>query len=260
MTFTLRRQSAELVFRTAALVQRDWLSPSYVRLRLQGEELRGFNSAGADDHIRVFFSDTVDDENPRGLSREYTPRHWDSEGGTLDIEFVVHGDEGIAGPWAAHAALGSSLGIGGPRGSMIIDGRPEWWFLAGDESALPAIRRFIEQMDASSVGLILIEVLDAAHEQPLATPPGVTVRWAHRASTNPSEVASEPTAALAAALEILSAHEKPGEASGFVFIAAEQSIVKPGRALALTRWGLDANSTVIKGYWKSGDSEFHAPH
>lgn len=255
MSFTLRRQSAELAFRSSTLVAREWLSPHYVSLRLQGDELRGFDSPGADDHIRIFFAETANADNPRGISREYTPRRWNSEAGTLDIEFVVHGTgptDGIAGPWAAHAPLGSPLGVGGPRGSLVLDGRPDWWFLAGDESALPAIRRFIEHMDADASGTVLVEVPDASHEQPLAAPAGVTVRWVRRAGT--------PTAALAAALDALSAEDRPEAASGFVFIAAEQSIVKPGRALAHDRWGINPDHTVIKGYWKSGDIEFHAPH
>jgi len=77
------------------------------------------------------------------------------------------------------------------------------------------------------------------------------VQWLHRGD--------EPSgAALIAFLESLAADDLVG-ADPFVFIAAEQSIVKPGRAL-LERWGVDTANAVVKGYWKRGEAEYHAPH
>ena len=185
-------------------------------------------------------------------SREYTPLEWDAEAGTLDIEFVLHGDDGIAGPWAASAPLGSTIAVGGPRGSMVLEGRPDAWFLAGDETAIPAMRRFAQAMDADATGRILVEVPDAAHEIPIEAPVGVEVRQVHRGKA-PSG------SALAAALDALGAQDRP-TGSVFGFVAAEQSIVKPGRGLLLARWGLSSDQVVVKGYWKRGETEYHAPH
>ena len=96
------------------------------------------------------------------------------------------------------------------------------------------------------------EVTDAANELPIEAPSGVVVEQLHRGTTAAG-------ATLAARLDALTADDRPaGAVLGFV--AAEQSIVKPGRALLLDRWELDADHTIVKGYWKRGETEYHAPH
>ncbi|WP_341769732.1 siderophore-interacting protein [Agromyces protaetiae] len=217
MPFTLARQPRDLVFRPARLADRTTLAPHYVRVRLEGDALRGFGSLGSDDHIRVFFPDPAAAARDGGApldadalrafpSREYTPLAWDADAGVLELEFVVHGDAGVAGRWAADAPLGSTVGVGGPRGSMVLDGEPAGWFLAGDETALPAIRRFLAQFaqgaDSAPRGLVLVEVPDASHEPPLEAPAGTELRWVHRGSAPAGE-------ALAAALDALGPADRP---------------------------------------------------
>ncbi|MFI8593184.1 siderophore-interacting protein [Microbacterium sp. NPDC078428] len=251
--FSLARRPLDLRFRRAALVSRERLAPHYVRVRLQGEQLRDFVSLGADDHIRVFFPaapvETVE-EMRAAPSREYTPLAWGDD--WLDLEFVVHGPHGVAGVWADTAPLGSEAGVGGPRGSMVIEGRPDAWFLAGDETAIPAVRRFCAQMDEDAAGRVVLEVPGAAHEVSIEAPAGVAVEYVHRG-------AEAPGSALIERLDAVAAAERPaGDVFGFV--AAEQSVVRSGRALLLDRWGLDAEQIVVKGYWKRDSAEYHAPH
>jgi NADPH-dependent ferric siderophore reductase len=253
--FRVDRTGLDLRFRRVRLAAREWLTPSYVRVRLEGAELRGFDSPGSDDHIRLFFPtgevSTVD-ELRAAPSREYTPLACHGEQGWLDIEFAIHGDEGVGARWAASAALGAVAGVGGPRGAAVLTGRPDGWLLAGDETAVPAIRRFARLMDGDALGRVLIEVEGPAHELPIATPPGVAVLPVHR-NGRPAGVA------LGAALDALEVEDRPaGDVFGFV--AAEQSIVKPARTLLLDRWGLDGERTTVKGYWKRGETEYHAPH
>lgn len=257
-TFTLEPAGLELRFRRVTLAARDWLTDSYVRVRLEGAELAGFTSLGADDHLRIFFPDgdpqTVD-ELRAAPSREYTPLAWGED--WLELEFAIHGDPatgtaGVAAAWAATAQLGATAGIGGPRGSKVLHGRPDAWFLAGDETAVPAMRRFTRAMDADAVGRVVVEVTDAAHELPIDAPAGIVVEQVHRGD-------AAAGSALAARLDAIPADERP-DGSVFGFVAAEQSIVKPGRALLLDRWDLDADQIIVKGYWKRGETEYHAPH
>ncbi|WP_434809793.1 siderophore-interacting protein [Microbacterium sp. bgisy189] len=254
-SFRLERQPLDLRFRSTRLAARQWITPGYVRIRLEGSDLIGFDSPGSDDHIRVFFPDIEPgsvDELRAAPSREYTPLAWDGEAGWLDLEFALHGAEGVAAPWAATAEIGAFAGVGGPRGSMLITGRPDAWLLAGDETAVPAMRRFAHLMDEGAVGRIIVEVVDTEHELPIDAPAGVTVEQVHRGG------AASGTA-LAARLDTLTAADRPnGDVFGFV--AAEQAIVKTGRALLIDRWGLSADQIVVKGYWKRGESEYHAPH
>lgn len=256
--FTLEPRGLELRFRRVTLRAREWLTRSYVRVRLEGPDLAGFDSPGADDHLRIFFpdGDPLSVEELRSApSREYTPLAWGED--WLELEFAIHGDPsagsaGVAAAWAATAPLGSIAGIGGPRGSKVLVGRPEAWFLAGDETAVPAIRRFAQAMDAEAVGRIIVEVKDAAHELTVEAPANVVVEYAHRGGLPAGTV-------LARRLESVSAADRPAGAV-FGFVAAEQSVVKPGRALLLDRWRLDADAMIVKGYWKAGETEYHAPH
>lgn len=123
----------ELRFRFARLAARQWLTPEYVRIRPEGADLRGFDSPGSDDHIRVFFpggEPTSIDELRAAPSREYTPLACDAEEGWLDLEFAIHGGhdqtaaEGIAAPWAASAEIGAPAGVGAPRFARAHGGAP----------------------------------------------------------------------------------------------------------------------------------------
>lgn len=274
-SFSLEREKLELRFRVARLTERYFVTESYVRLRFEGEQLAGFGEAsGADDHIRIFlprYGAEVDlnaelpsvESLREGLSREFTPLTWgttDAGVPFLDLEFALHGDlespeipesgDGIASRWAVHAPIGSPIGIGGPRGTARIVGSPDGWLLAGDETAIPQIRRYASLIPEDVPALILIEARNGAHQVDIDT--DAPVAYVHRGS------AGAPGSALASALLALDDVDKPGE-DPFVFIAAEQMIVKPGRDLA-ARWGVDTDRAIIKGYWKGGDTEYHAAH
>ena len=255
-TFALARRGLDMRFRTAVLVDRTWETDAYVRVRLRGAELVGFTSLGSDDHMRLFFpEDPVEsvEELRAAPSREYTPLAWAED--WLDVEFAIHGapgDRGVAAEWAASAPIGASVGVGGPRGSMVIDGTPDAWFLAGDETAVPAIRRFAASMPADATGRILVEAPGAAYELVIEAPEGVSVEYVHRGAAPGGRVLGER-------LDALTVADRP-RGDVFAFIAAEQAIVRPGRALAMERWGLDADKVVVKGYWKRGEEKFHAPH
>ncbi|KAF2412479.1 NADPH-dependent ferric siderophore reductase, partial [Microbacterium sp. B35-04] len=105
--FSLEPTGLELRFRRVTLAAREWLTPSYVRVRLQGDELAGFASLGADDHLRIFFPDG-DPQSVEELraapSREYTPLAWGE--GWLELEFAIHGDP-------AAGTAGGAAGGGG---------------------------------------------------------------------------------------------------------------------------------------------------
>lgn len=256
-SFSLRLQSHGVRFRRLRLAERTWITPGYVRLRLAGDDMADFVTEGPDDHIRIFFpggDPETDEELAAAPSREYTPARWGAD--WLDLDFVLHGDPaagtaGVASTWAATAPIGALAGIRGPRGSKIVDGRPDYWFLAGDETAVPAMRRFAGLMDDRARGRILVEVSDTAHELPIDAPAGVAVEQVHRGATAPAST-------LAARLSALGNEERP---SGSIlgFIAAEQSIVKPARDLLLERWEVPADQTVIKGYWKRGEASVKKP-
>lgn len=249
MTFSIERRPQELVFRRAVLRERSTLAPGYHRLRFVGDDLKGFGPSGSDDHIRVFFppldAGELSDAELRALPhRDYTPRAWDSDAGVLDLEFVVHGDEGVAGPWSRAAPPGSLIALAGPRGSLAIVGQPDAWFLAGDESAIAQIGRYLQRAGENARGLLVIETSNCAHDVPLDVPAGFEVRRVHR----------DDQESLPAFLNTLTSDDRP-QGDLFAFVAAEQEVVTHARHLLHDRWGMSPDAAVIKGYWKQGSAD-----
>ena len=70
--------------------------------------------------------------------RTYTVREWDPEQGALTIDFVVHGDEGVAGPWAAGAKPATSCSSWAPAAATPRS-RAAWHLMVGYLAAVPAI-------------------------------------------------------------------------------------------------------------------------
>ncbi|AHV91551.1 siderophore-interacting FAD-binding domain protein [Bordetella holmesii 44057] len=165
------------------------------RITFSGEDLHDFVSASFDDHVKVFFpsvpgqavvlpevgTDGVRfaEGQPRPAARDYTPRHFNRDTGELVLDFVLHG-EGPAGSWAAQAQVGQQLAIGGPRGSFVVPPEFDWHVLIGDETALPAIARRLEELPASTQALVLMEVPSHTNQLPLTSAARLQVRWLAR--------------------------------------------------------------------------------
>ena len=180
--------------------------------------------------------------------RTYTLRHADPAAGTCAIDFVVHGDEGLAGPWAASAQPGDLLAASGPGGLFRPSADPAVTrVLLGDDSAAPAIAAALAAMPEDARGVALVEVDGTADELPLAHPAGVELRWIHR-SRVPDAV---PGALLVDAARAL---ERPdGEVE--VFAHGERGAMKELRALLQDGWGIDRRALSLSAYWALGRAE-----
>jgi NADPH-dependent ferric siderophore reductase len=234
-----------------------------LRVVLHGDDFSGFNSAGADDHVKLMFAaegeavpplPNPDPEGPRypdgvspPLMRDYTPRRFDRERGELTIDFVVHG-EGPAASWAAGAAVGSVLGQGGPRGSLAVSSDFDWYLLAGDESALPSIGRRLEELPSSARAIVIAEVADASEELELDTHAQLDLRWIHRAGAAPG--AGDLLERAIRDLDLPAG-------DGFAWVAAEADAVRPLRVHLREERGLPKAWTRITGYWKKGTADHH---
>jgi NADPH-dependent ferric siderophore reductase len=176
--------------------------------------------------------------------RTYTVRAWNVEALELTIDFVVHGDQGLAGPWARTAAAGDEFLFIGPGGGYAPQPEADWHLLIGDESALPAIAATLERLPATAVGHVLLEVDGEAQEQSLAAPEGMRVRWVHHGA--------RPLGA--ALVEALAALPFPdGEVQAFVH--GEAGVVKELRRVLRLERGLAQSQLSISGYWRLGASD-----
>ena len=174
--------------------------------------------------------------------RTYTALFPDVEAGTLAIDFVVHGDEGIAGPWASSAEPGDTLSVNGPGGAYRPDPTADWHLLAGDESGVPAIAAALADLPEDAVGDVVVLVDTAAHEPPLAAPAGVAISFLHR----------DADEQLAVAVRDLPWRD--GRVHAFVHGEAEE-VMKGVRPYLLKERGLAREQVSLSGYWRRGASE-----
>src|SRR3954466_1849552 len=112
--------------------------------------------------------------------RTYTALFPDVDAGTLAIDFVVHGDEGVAGPWAAAAQPGDTLLVNGPGGAYVPDPAADWHLLVGDESAVPAITAALAALAPGAVAGVIVEVDAAGRELKLPLPDDAQLVFLHR--------------------------------------------------------------------------------
>lgn len=238
------------------------ITPRYRRIVFAGEDLEPgfpFVRFAPTDHVKLFFPQpetgqlvvpTVTDQGwvlPEGAAqpiyRDYTVRAVSDEG--LTIDFVVHA-HGVAGQWARDARPGAELGVLGPRGNVFFPENYGRYIAAGDETALPAISRLLEELPAHARAIAIIEVADADEVQVLHVPEGSELNWVCRDS---ADVAEGDHSALETALRRVSIADRDDV---FVFAAGETTKLKPIRRYLRRELGLPKEQIEVDGYWKTG--------
>jgi NADPH-dependent ferric siderophore reductase len=166
-------------------------------------------------------------------------RRLDRAAGELDIDFVMHG-AGVASNWAAEARPGDKIGIGGPGGPEV---RPaDWYLLAGDHTALPAISRILQQLPRDAKGRAFVQVPHKTEEQAIPHPVGVELIWLHADAGQELE-------------EAVRAAPWPVHGQVYAWLAAESSIVRALRGYVRDERKLGRREFLAIGYWRRGMSE-----
>jgi NADPH-dependent ferric siderophore reductase len=293
-----------LAVATVASVER--VSPSFVRITFSGADLADFGTPGRvlDQRIKLVFpapggsvprlSASADwysawlalPADERGAMRTYSIRELLVSGDEtlLVVDFVLHLAPGSTGPasrWADAAAEGDELLVIGPRRGRKEDGGIEYApgdaraiLLAGDETAAPAIARILEDVDRDTQGVAFIEIPEDADILPIATPPGVEVRWLPRAGD------AHGTRLIPAVLDHLGAaapgviadvdtedplwetptfsslgesvSEAENHADRYFWIAGESGVVTTLRRHLVKDLGVDRSQVAFMGYWRHG--------
>ncbi len=294
---------APFLLHPVRVVRRAALSPGFVRLTFTGPTLDRFADPGRDQRIKLILpaADGSLDGMPLGddwyrawrelpderrpVVRTYTTRAVRPEVREVDVDLVVHEPCGPAGRFATDSREGDEAILLGPnRAAPAPPGgidfrRPEASgrvLIAGDETALPAIVRILEDLPAHVTGTALVELPHEEDGEQLPRHPNVEVRvLARGAAPHGSRLAS---AVRAAAEDLLttSAGEEPedvdvdggllwevpgdgaiarGDGPFYAWLAGEASAIKAIRRILVGELGVDRRSVAFMGYWRAGRAE-----
>ncbi|MFE9678043.1 siderophore-interacting protein [Streptomyces sp. NPDC006259] len=243
---------------SAQVLRTERLTPHMQRVVLGGEGLAEFAADTCTDHyVKLLFGaegvtypDPFDLERVRAefpreqwpVTRTYTVRHWDPEHRELTLDFVLHGDEGLAGPWAARVQPGETVLFMGPGGAYAPDPTADWHLLAGDESALPAIAAALESLPAGTEAHAFIEVSGPEEEQKIDS--DVEVVWLHRGGRPVGERLVEAVRGLPFP-----------EGRPHAFVHGEAAFVKELRKLLRVEMQIPREDLSVSGYWRLGHNE-----
>ncbi|WP_250557087.1 siderophore-interacting protein [Pseudonocardia lacus] len=233
------------------------LTPGMIRVVAGGGDIADFpDTAHTDRYVKIVFPrpgvrypepfdmEAIRAELPREqwpAMRTYTVRALDHAAGELTIDFVVHGDRGLAGPWAAAARPGDVLRLMGPSGAYAPDPDADWHLFVGDESALPAIGAAAERLSAGARAIAVLEVGGPEERQEL--PAAVEQHWVHRAADRPDQL-----------VDAVRALEFPvGRVHAFVH--GEAGAVRAVRHHLLDERGVPRSDLSVSGYWRIGRDE-----
>jgi NADPH-dependent ferric siderophore reductase len=239
------------------------IAPRLVSVWVAGDALDGFATAAPTSHLKVFLPAdgqaapilpeyTPDgavraEDGPQPAVRTYTPRRFDEASGTLEIQFVLHG-AGPASEWADRASVGDRLAVAGPGGRFSLDPAAKRWWIAGDESAIPAVGTLLEALPDSASAEVHLEVAGPDDEIELASPAKTTITWHHRRAPD------------AWGTELDEAARGAAIADGTrVWVACEAAAMRGIRRYLLGERRLPASSLVTRGYWRLGAAN-HPDH
>lgn len=221
----------------------DRLTPNMRRIVLHGPELAGFPEHQEGGYVKLVFAPP--EEGGKPTLRSYTIRAFDAAEQALTLDFVDHGDEGPASAWANHSEPGDPITIRGPGEPKLAAPDADWFLLAGDMSALPALAVNLENLPDDARGYALIEVLSEDDRQAIDHPEGIELRWL----VNPDP--ERPNALLDEHVRALP--WLPG--TPYPWFAGEFSTMRSMRRYFRDESGIDRRAMYCSCYWKMGDTD-----
>ncbi|CAM3219758.1 NADPH-dependent ferric siderophore reductase [Williamsia muralis] len=186
--------------------------------------------------------------------RTYTVRRVDTAAREIVIDFVVHGTEGLAGPWAATARPGEVVRFLGPGSSYRPRSDVDWHLLGSDEAGLPGLAAALESMPDGTVVKAFIEVAGPEDYVDLVAPDTAEITWLHRGGSS-DEAGDDKTGANAPLVAAVKETEwLPGTVHVFIHGEAE-AVMHNLRAYIRKDRGVPATHASISGYWRRGRTE-----
>lgn len=247
-------------FREMRVIEVSNVTPNMRRVRLGGENLQRFSHGGL--HIRLLFPQKgvakpqwpVMGEDGRPVwpdgearldTRVYTIRNIDPPAGWVDIDMVVHGDDCDApgSGWAVNVQPGDIVGMTGPGGGDASEAK--WYLLAGDETALPAIGRILEELPEGAKAVVRVEIANAAEQQNLVSRADVDLQWLHRNGA--------PAGTTTLLQDAVRAVEFPqDEKDIYVWAGCEFNAFRAIRTYMRKERGVAKDRHLVVAYWRRG--------
>ena len=245
----------------AEVVETVELTPHLIRVVVTGEDLRDFPVGEFTDHyVKLQFpppgADYEAPFDPAEIKanrpkdqwfrqRTYTVRNWDPESNELTIDFVHHGDIGLAGPWAANAKPGDLLQMVGPGGNYSPSPSADWHLLVGDEAVIPAISVALERIPEGVPVHVFLEVENENGQLELPSTGDLQLTWLHRGGDNGGRsLLPEAIAGL---------DFPKGDVHAFVH--GEAGMVREIRKYLVLERGVPKENLSATGYWKYSRTE-----
>lgn len=262
MTAPERRQRPKRPQIVLEVTERIQLTPHLVRIVAGGPGIAAVEENGKTDaYAKMIFADpsanltppydmeVLREQLPQDQLpsiRTYSIRRFDLTNGQIWVDFVVHGTEGVAGPWADNAKPGDPLVLLGIGGGYAPDPEADWHLLAGDEAAIPAIAAALEVMPSDARGVAFLEVQDEQGQLDLTAPEGIEVVWLHR-----GQAEAGTTDLLIDAVRGL---EWP-DGTVQVFAHGERGAMKQLHPFLTEDRGVDRSQLSLSAYWAHGRRE-----
>lgn len=244
--------------RRVEFVERQPIADTMVRITVGGEDLADFTASGPADHIRLILPDAETGElvlptpgRKAGLGlgmggpiifRDYTPLNYRRDENLLDLDFVLHGPGGPAAQWAVEAKPGDQVGVAGPGRSAPAPLGVEQLVLAADETALPAVSRWLRALpDVDTT--VLLSVADPSLEnyfEQMGLPETASRKFYWWTGENRESEREEKLRSL------------DFTPSTFAYMAGEAGTIIPLRRYLRRELNLPKEQVKAEGFWKQG--------
>lgn len=217
------------------------LSPNMQRIVLKGDSLADFPTGFEGGYIKLVLPST----DPKPYVRSYTIRDFDSAAKALSIDMVAHGDTGPAASWANHTSKGTVVEIQGPGPCKPINTDADWFILAGDMSALPAVSVNLERLPADAKGHLVLEIISEQDKIELSKPDGIQIHWVINPNPEAENTVLEDT--------VMALPWQEGRAA--VWVAGEFSASRALRQYFRHERKLPSDNMYVSCYWKIGTTD-----
>lgn len=248
---TLPQNSCPPSFSKAKIVGKQKINDVFLRVSVQPDDIHKFCKDGI--HFRIVYPKhrgveaqwpyinearrTIWPMGEKELMKPiYTIRTIDLNAGSFDFDIFLH-EDGPTATWGHEVEIGEEVGLLGPAGGWMP--QAEDMILAGDETALPAIARILENLPEQTRGAVFVSLENPQGQVDLNVPQNMSLQWIHR-----------PVGDHDLLFELVKDAAQPSEAERYIWFAAKKSVAKKARDHFTKNLGYNNKNSYIAGYWQ----------